>query len=179
MCNQHRISDKFQKLRQDRLDVRTVHHHLVGDRRKLRDLKRDRTLRIHKCTERIHDLTILYFYSPDLYDPVFDRAESGCLQVKYNIGSIQTFCSCSHCDLRQIVHHISLYAVNDLKRVVLVQPLDIVIGVRKCLSSSMVCHGDRRMSPVMCAPHDVLHFRHAVHVAHLRMAMQFHTFQRT
>ena len=48
-------------------------------------------------------------------------------------GIIQAFLPGARGNLGQVVHHIAFHAVNDLERVCLIQPFDIVVGVRKCL----------------------------------------------
>src|SRR5699024_3892224 len=61
---------------------------------------------------------------------------------------------------------------------VFIQRLYVMICVRKCLRYSMVCDGNGRMSPVMGTFYDIFYFRYAIHIAHLRMAVELCPFQR-
>ena len=172
--HQHRVPHKFQKLGQNGLNVRIFHDHLIRDTGQLGDLKRNGPPWIDEGAERIHDLSFDYLYRPDLDDLVLDGAESRGLQVEYHKGIIQAFLPGAHSDLSQVVHHIAFHAVNDLERVCLVQALDIVVGIRKCLGSPMVRDRDGRMSPLVGAAHNILDLGDPVHIAHFRMAVELH-----
>ena len=62
---------------------------LIGDACQIRNFKRNRSLRIYKSTEPVHDLAIYDFYRTDLYDPVTDRTKTCCLNIKDNVCIIQ------------------------------------------------------------------------------------------
>ena len=72
MCHQYRISDKFEKLRQDRLDIRRFHNHVIGNARQVRNFKRNRHFRIDKCTEFVSNHSIFHLYSTNLDNLVLD-----------------------------------------------------------------------------------------------------------
>ena len=151
------IADKLQKLREDRLDRRIFHDHLICDARKIRDLKGDRALRIDKGAEPVHDLAVHHFDCPDLNDPVSDGTESCRLNIENNICIIQRLLSGIDGDIRQIIHHISLHTVDHLEGIVRRKRLDIVIRVRERLRDTVVCDRDGRMPPVMSPFYDILH----------------------
>ena len=49
-----------------------------------------------------------------------------------------------------------------------------MIGVRERLQHAVIGYGDRLMPPFIGSFYNVFHFRHTVHIAHFRMAVQFH-----
>ena len=79
VCDHHASFRKFQELRQDFFDCRSVEHHVVVDAGQLLDPIRDRHFRVDKGAEFIRDLTIYHFDGTDLDDLVCHRTETGCL----------------------------------------------------------------------------------------------------
>ena len=169
-----RIPDKFQELRQCRLNRGRIHDHLVRDTRKLCDAERNRHLRIDKSAELICNPASLYLHCSDFDNLIFDRTESCRLKVKYDERIIKRLSLFIHRDIGKVVHEISFHPVYDLKRVLFVQRLNIMVGVRECLHHAVVRDGDRFMSPVMRPFYEILHFRHSIHIAHLGMAVKLH-----
>ena len=149
MCDQCRISYELQKLRKNRLNIRRPHNHLVGNAGKLCDLERDRHLRIDKCTELVRDFAMFYFHRTDLDDLILDRAEPGCLQVEDYIRIIQRLSFFIYRYIGQVIYQISFHTIDNFERIVLVQRLNIMIGIRECLNHTMIRDRHRRMSPAM------------------------------
>ena len=175
MRNQCALTNKFEKLWQHDLDCRSIQHHLICNTCQVCNFERNRAFRIHKSTELIYNLTILYLYSSNLNDPVTNRTESCCLDIKNNIGIIQCLIFCINCNFCQIINHISFHSIKDFKRIIFIQCLNIVICNRECLRHTMIGNCNRRMSPVMCSADDICHFGYAIHITHLRMTMKFYT----
>ena len=150
MCNQCRISYKFQELRKDSFNISRIHHHLIGNGRKLGNTERNRSSWIHKGTELLRNFSMFYFHCTNFYDSICRCGKSGCLYIKYHIGVIQCLFFYIHGNFRQVIHQISFYSVNNLERIVLIQTFDIMIRLSKCLHYPMVRNGNCRMSPVMC-----------------------------
>ena len=178
MGHQHGISHKLQKPREHGLDPRRVHDHLIRDAGKPCNLKRDRHSWIDKGAELICDLSILHLHGPDFYDFVPDRAESRGLQVKHHIRAIKRLSLFVHRNVCQIIHQITFHTVDDLKWIILIQCFYVMIRIRKSLRHSMVCDGNRLMSPVMGPFYQILYLGHTVHIAHFRMAVQLYPFLR-
>ena len=174
MSHKDSAADKFKELRKDRLDRRILHDHLVGDACQVRDLKGDRPLRIDKGAEPVHDLAVYHLDRADLDDPVADRAESRRLNVKDDICILQRLIPCIYGDICQVVHHIAFHPVDHLEWIVWRQCLDIVVRIRERLCHAVVCDRDGGMSPVVRPLYNILYLGHAVHVAHLRMAVELH-----
>ena len=103
MRHQNRIPHKFQKLRQNSLYIRRIQHHLIGDACKFCNLKRNRHLRVYKCTEAFCNLPIFYLYRADFNDLIFDRTKPGRLQVKHNKGSVQRLSFFINCHILQVI----------------------------------------------------------------------------
>ena len=69
--HQGRIAHKFQKLRQNHINLWRWKYHGVIDARKLFDVKGNRHIRIYETGKTVCDYTIHYLYCTDLNDPVF------------------------------------------------------------------------------------------------------------
>ncbi len=171
MCHKRRIADKFQKFRQYFLDRPGVEHHTVIDACQLLDLERDRHLRVYKRGKAICDLTVLDLDCPDLYDPVRDRRKACRLDVKDHTCIIQCLPFAVRHDLLQVVDQVALHTVDHFKVIAMIQGM---IRIRKCLDAAMIRDRERLVSPLLCALDDILDIGHAVHVAHLRVAVQLH-----
>ena len=178
VCNQHAVPDEFKELRKDHPDLRIFHDHLIGNTRKIGDLKGDRPPGVDEGAEPVRDLPAAHFYRADLDDPVPDGTETGGLNIEDNISIIQRLTARIHGDLRQVVHHVAFHPVDDFEGVVFVQCFNIMIGVRECLGHAVIRNGNGRMAPVVGALHNVLHLGHSVHIAHFRMAVKFHPLHR-
>ena len=175
MRHKRRLTDKIKKCRKCLLNLWSLQYHVICNVRELLNLKRDWDLRIDKRTESIHDRPVRDFNRPDLYDPVFRRAESGCLNIKYNKRVIQCLSLFVDSDLCQVVYKICFHPIYDLKWILLVKSFHIMIGIREGLHYAMVRNGDRLMSPVMCPRHKRLRLRYSVHITHFRVAVKLHT----
>ena len=176
--HQHTVPHEREELREHGLNIRGIHDHLIRDAGQVCDLKGDRALRVHKGAEPVHDLPVHHFDRPDLDDLIADRAEARGLDIEHDISIVQGLFPRIDRDLCQVVHHVSFHTVNDLKRIVFIQCLYVMIRLRECLRHPVVCDGDGRMPPVMGALYDIFHIRHAVHITHLRMAVELYPFQR-
>ena len=179
MGDQNSVSHKLQKLRKYHFDCRGIHHHFIRNAGQICNFKRNGTLRIYKSAEPVSNFPVLYLHRSDFNNSVPDGTKTGRLNVKYNICIIQRFIFCIYRNLRKIIHHIALYSVNDLKRIVFVQSLDIMIRHRECLGNSVICNSNSRMSPVMRPFHNIIYLRHPIHITHLCMTVKLHTLDRT
>ena len=199
VCHHDRTFGKFQEFRQHIFDRLRVHHHAVIDAGQLLDLKWNRHLRIDKDGKTIHDRTLFHTHRTDLDDPVCHRTETGCLDIKYDIWIIQTLPLASGDHAFHIIYQICLHAVNDFKRridlfhlilrrlrmifLVLFAVIadDIVIRMvclREGLYHPVICDCDGWMSPFVGAFYQHTRIGNAIHITHLCMAVQFHTFFR-
>ncbi len=95
----------------------------------------------------------------------------------------------------QVVHQIGFHPVDHLEKVLLVrvriprlfapvlfrlpQIFPDMVGVRKGLHHAVIRDGDRRMPPLISPLDNIPGLRHAVHIAHFRMAMQLHPLAHT
>ena len=157
MGYQDSIPYKVQKLRQHNIDRLRIHHHIIGDTRKLCNLKRNRNLGIDKGTEPLHNLSLFHAHRPDLNDLVLDRAEPCRFQIKDHIGAIKGLTPGTRSDLCQIIHQVCLHPVDDLKRIFFIKRLDKMIGIRERLHYSMICNSNSLMPPVVRPPNNVIH----------------------
>ena len=195
-----RTFGKFQKFWQNFFNGLCIHNHAVVDAGQLFDFKGNRHLGIDKDGKTIHDGTLFHSNRTNLDDPVSHRAETGGLDIKHYIGIIQTLPPASGNHTFHIIHQIGFHTINDLKRRIYLLHLilcrfrvvflvlfsviadDIVIGMicfRKRLYHSMICDCDRRMSPFVGAFYQNTGIRNPIHITHLCMAVQLHSFFRT
>ena len=158
MGNQDSIPDKFQELWKYILNRIRFQYHFIRNTGQIRDLKRDRTLRIDKRTEPVHDLSVYNFHCPYLNDLIPDGTKTGRLNVEHNIRVIQRLRSCMNRDLGQVIYYIAFHPVKYLKRIVLVQCLNIVVGIRECLCYPVIRDRNSRVSPVMSPLYDIFYF---------------------
>ena len=194
MCNKDTVPTELEKSRQNLLDQRRIHHHVVPDARKLLYLKRNRYLRIDKGGKSVHDLTAADLHRSNLDNAVIHRGEARCLNIKDDKIILQRLPSVAGDDLLQVVHQIRLDAVQYLKEILLVrvriarlralslfllpEVVPYMVRVGKALDNTVVCDGNRPVPPFVSALYNVLCLGHTVHVAHLCMAVKLHTFMR-
>ena len=174
MRYQDRIPNEFQKLREHRLDIRRIHDHLIRNAGQLGDAKRDWDLGIYECAEPLCYLPVLYLHRAYLYNLILNRAKARRLQIEYYIDIVQRLPLFAHGHIRKVIDQIAFYSVDHLKRIVFIQGLYVMVGVRECLDYSVVSDGNRLVSPVMGAFYKILYFRYSIHIAHLRMAMKLY-----
>ena len=166
---------EFQKFRQHRIDHRRIQHHAVVNSRQLFDLERDGLVGVHEGAEFLSDLPVLHADGADLDDMVFHRGESRGLDVEHHEISSQALVLGIFHQLLHIVHQIALHAVDDLERIPLVQR---VVSVGEGLDAAVVGDRDGRHPPGLGPLYDVFYLGHAVHIAHLRMAVELHPLDR-
>ena len=190
---------ELHKLRQHRLDHRSVKHHTVVDMGQLFDPERDRRLRVDEGGKPVHDFSRLHTDGSDLDDLVHHRRETGGLNIKDHIGSIQILTVTVGHQILQIIHQIRFHSIDDLERrgdlfqfvlgdfrvlfliflpVGAVNVFHRMVCLRKRLDHAVVRDGNGGMSPLVGALYQLRCVGDAVHIAHLRMAVQLHTFLR-
>ena len=162
---------ELQEPGQNLFDRRLLHHHLVADARQLLDLEGNRRPGIHKGAEPVRDLPLFHADRADLNDTVILGAKTRGLDVEDHISRVQALAPGVLHDILQVVYQIALHAVNDFEGVPLVQT---VAGVRIGLHHAVIRHSDGRMAPGFGPLDDILHIGDAVHIAHLRMAVELH-----
>ena len=176
MRHKRGVSDKFQELRKDHINLWCIHDHRIVNTCKLRDLERNRNLRIYKCTVLIRNLSILHLHCANLNDVIFHSTESGCLDIKHHICIIKCLIPCMHCDICQIIYQICFHPINHFERIIFIKPFDKMIRIRECLHNTVIRDCNRRMSPVVCSFYNLIHIRDTIHITHLRVAVKFHPF---
>ena len=172
MGDEHAALTEIQKFRKHLLDPGSAKNHLVADACELFDLERNGLLRIYECTEPVRDLPVLHLHSPDLNDLVVHRAQTCSLQVKDYTGAVKTLPSGIFHHFLQIIHQITFHPVDNLKILILGNG---VAGFCKCLHAAVVRDGQRRHSPFLRPLQKHRRIGHAVHIAHLRMAVELHS----
>ena len=168
MCNNDIITTEFQKLRQDHVDGRCMHNHLICNGSQLLYTIRDRFFRIDKFRETIDLLSIFYLYSSDLYDLILLLTKTGRLDIEYDIFCIQSLSFGIDNQILQVIDKISLTAKDQFKAIL--HTLCMCCD-RECLCNAVIRDCNRRVSPVICTFHDLLDINNTVHLAHNRMHM--------
>ena len=192
MCYQYRPFTEGKKFRQNRFYHRCIHDHAVIDAGQFFNFKGNGHIRIYKSGKLFCDHALFNLNSPDLNDFVIDRGKSRCLNIKNHKIRRKVLSLFAGHDLLQIVHQIGLHPINDLKEILLIRvfvsrldPLCLfclpeilpdVICIREGLHDSMICNGNSRMAPFIGPLYNILRFRYPVHIAHLGMAVQLHSF---
>ena len=173
MRHQYGITYELQKLWQHHFDRVCVHDHAVINTGKLLNMKRNRYLWIDKGRESLCNLSILYLHCPNLYNTVGNRRKSRCLDIEYNVFFIQRLSFAFRYDFFQVIYQIAFHAIDDLKSIIFIQRM---ICIRERLYASMVCDGNSLVSPLLGTFDDILYICDTIHIAHLGMAVQLHTF---
>ena len=174
MSHQYRIPDKLQKLRKHRLNLRRLHHHGIGNAGKLGNFKWNRNFRIHKGTEFVRNPSILHLHSSNFNNLILNRTKACGLQVKHHESPIQFLALLVDGNILQVIHQISLHSVNNLKRIVLIQRLYVMVGIRESLHHSVVSNGNGLVPPVMSAFYDGFYIRYPIHITHFCMTVKLH-----
>ena len=99
MCHHDAPFAEFHKLRQDRLDRRCGHDHLIIDAGQFLNPKRDWNLRINKGAEFIGDFPVYNLYCADLNDLILYAGKACRLQVKDHKGIMDRLSLCVYSDL--------------------------------------------------------------------------------
>ena len=129
MRYQNRVFYKFQELRQDGLNIRRVHNHLVRDTGQLRDLERDRHSRIHESTELVRNLSLFHLHGADLDDLILNRAEARRLKIKDHIGIIKILAFLIPRHICKIVDQIPFHTIDHFKGIILIKRLHEMIRI--------------------------------------------------
>ena len=122
------------------------------------------------------DYAFNHIYSTNLNNFIFGCTESCCFQIKYNKTICKGLPHRVFYQPFQIVHQIGFHTINDFKIIIL---SNCVICIRKSLYISVIGDSKCFVSPFHGTFDDIFDIRYTIHIAHLRMAMQFHTFHRT
>ena len=190
MGHQHTFRTESQKIRQNLFNPRRVHHILIPDTGELFNPIGYGCPGIDKGGKPLCDFPIGYFYSANFDNPVAHRRKTGCLQVKHHEIPGQRLIFAVHNHLFQIIHQIGFHTIDHFEKVLwiriffpclfpsrLFSPPQIfphMVCIRKRLYDTVISDGDGRMAPFPGPFDNILCIRHAVHIAHLRMAVQFH-----
>ena len=170
--DQHTAFTELQEFRQNIFDHRRINDHLIADTGELFDFKWNWLPWVYKGAEPIHNLTFNDFDCTDLNDPVVDRRQTGGLQVKHHICTVHALTFGVFHNFLQVIHQISFHSIDDLKVLILGNGM---AGLGKCLHTAMICDRQCRHSPGFCTVQKDSRIGHSIHIAHLRMAMQFHS----
>ena len=189
--HQHTAPGKLQEAGQGLLHGRRIRNHIVPNPRQLFDLEGDRHLRIDEHRKAVHNLTAADLHRADLYDSVFHRGKARGLNIEHHKILLERLTSVICDNLPQIVHKISLHPVQNLKKVLLVrrffprlrpfsllrlpQILPDMICIGKTLHHPVIRNGHSSVPPLMRPLHNILRFGDAVHIAHLRVAVQLYS----
>ena len=162
---------KFQKLRQNHIDLRRVHDILIPDTCQLLDFKRNGHIRIDKSGKTIHDLSAGHLYRTDLNDTIVHWGKSGSLDIKYYIILMQSLPLVIGHDLLQIIHQVCLYSIDNFEKVLLVrilvsgffslalfrfpQIVPDMISIRETLHYTVIRDGNSTMSPFIGSLHNI------------------------
>ena len=165
------IPHKFQKLRQNHINFWGWKHHGIVDARQLLYVEGNGDIGIHKGGEFIRNPAVRHLHGANLNDFILLGAEAGCLNIKDHKGILKPLAPGILHQLFGVVHQVPFHPVEDFKGIPLVQGM---VGVRECLDTAMVRNGHGRHAPLPGPSYDALYLGHAVHVAHLGMAVQLH-----
>ena len=119
--------------------MRIGEHHCVIDACELFYIKGNGNIRVYKGGKALCDSSVHYLYRPDLNDLIFQRAEAGGFYVKNHIGILKALSFGIFHQLLCIVYQISLYPVDDLKGISLIQSM---VCIRKGLDTAVIRHRD-------------------------------------
>ncbi len=188
-----------QEIRQDLCDRRRILDHIVADAGQLLDTERNGDLRIDKRREPVCDLAVFHPHSTDLDDPAGQIGKTCRLNIKDDIGLIQALSLAVVGDSLHIIHEVGLHAVDDLERsgnllqLVLcgirmlcliflpVSRIDILHGMiclREGLHHAVIGDGNGTLAPGPGPFDQTCRIGHAIHVAHLCMAVKFYPLDR-
>ncbi len=167
---------KLQKFRKNPVYLRRIQNHVVIDTRQLLYLKGNRHVGVDEAAEFINNPSLLHPDCAYLNDPVLKRAEAGRLDIEDHTGMIQGLSRTVFNQFLHIVDQISLHTVKNLE---IITSLHGMVGIRKGLDTAVIRYRHRVHSPLFGPLNEVLYLGNAVHIAHLGMAVQFHTLDRS
>ena len=181
MSNHNTSLTELKKLWHNVFYVRCIHYHGVIYACESFYFVWNRLIRVNKCTELIGYFSIFNLNGTNLDNLVIYGAKSCCLQIKYNITSIQTLTFGISYHIFNIIHEVSLYSVYNLKVkrfpfILILYTLQGMKCLRESLNYSMVGNGNGLMSPGNCPFYKVFGTGYTVHVTHFRMAVKLHPF---
>ena len=120
-----------------------------------------------------------------------DGGKAGGLNIEHHIGLPHQGLSLLIDDnVPQVIHQVCLHTINDLEEILSVrigvsrlfpfsflcfpQILPHMIGIGERLCHAMIRDGNGRHAPFVCPFYNILRLGNTVHIAHLRMAVEFH-----
>ena len=191
VSNHNTVLGKIQKRRKYFFNARSIHHIVIGNGCQLGNPVRNRFSRIYKSGIPLCNLSVLHLYSANFDNVILNRRKTGSLNIKYHIilVNIQIF-GVIH-DLFGIINQISFYPQNNLKEILSVRNNTCFFAtflfripqitpgmkhIRKRMHYSVVCYGNRRMSPFIGTLDNINNIGNTIHITHFGMAMQFHSF---
>ncbi len=177
VCHEDTVADKRQKLWKYVLDRRSVRYHPIRDRRQFCNALWDVDARVDKRTKPIRYAAAADPYGADLDDPVVDRRKTCRLEIEHDKITRQLLAFfIFYREIVQIINQISLTAVKDLKVIVLgkFQSLERMVGIWKRLHNAVIRNRHRTVPPCTCPIDKLFDICNAVHIAHLRVCVQFH-----
>ena len=199
VSHHHSSFAELHEFRQYLLNHRRVHHHAVVDMGQRLNPKRNRRLRIDKRRKAVHNLSLFHAHRPDLNDLVHHRRKSRGLNIEHNVAAVQLLPPAVDHDIFQVVHQISLHSIDhlersrnlfqfllgDLRMLLLVffpvGAVDIfhrMVRLGKRLDDTVIRNGNGRMPPFVGTPDQLRRVGDSVHIAHLRMTVEFHPLHR-
>ena len=137
------------------------------------DVIGQRFFRIDEYGKTIDNLAVLYFYRTNLDNLDLLGIQAGGLNIKDHIGIVQGLMLGILNDELGIIDQIAFHAIDYLK----------ITGygmscIREGLNHTMISDCQCLMSPFHGLFNNVRDFGNTIHIAHLGMAMEFHTFLR-
>ena len=170
-----RIPHKLEKSRQHLVHRIRPHDHRIVDSCQALNIKRDRHLRVYKLVHPVNDLAVSHLHGTDLDDPVLHRRKSRGLDIEHHVLAVETLVSGIDDHLLHIIDKVPLNSVEDLKSIPFVEG---VVRVRERLDTAMIRYRQCRHPPLFRPFHEVLYLGNAIHIAHLRMAVELHSLHR-
>ena len=146
VSNQRSTLTELHKFRQDHFDGLGICHHSIVDPRQILDSERNRHPGIDKLGKTGCNLPLFHPDGTDLYYFIFHRGKTGGLYIKNNKITVNGLTFGTIHDILQIVHKISLYAVDHLE-IIVGNGIIGVTGLWKSLYYTVICHRHRRMAP--------------------------------
>ena len=178
MRDDHGIATPVEEVRQNLLNRICVHDHAVVDARELGDAERNRHARVHENIHAIDDLVVPELHRTDLDDVVGLGTEAGGLDIENDRVVVEALPLLVLHDGLEVIDEIALAAVDQLEVLVVLDLLQVNVGVREGLHDAVVRDRHRLHAEGNRGVDVVIDIGHAVHVGHLRMQMQLHALLR-